>query len=444
MKLISKIINSFLSKYNIDKPNLTYLVAFSGGYDSMCLLDILRKLCPKNEIIAVHLNHKWRGEESDNEEQNCKEFCEKIGVELYSESIAPDVAHTETAAREARYEFFEKCADKFDSNIIFTAHNKNDNAETLIYRICKGTGISGLRGICENRGIYYRPLLKISREEIETYCKKNNLNPNKDSSNSDINYKRNYIRAKILPELAKINSLTLETITSLSEIAAEETQIIDEYISSIMNKISIDGEIQTKKFLNLTENVQKKIIYNLFINNKLDYDRRRIISVLDFIKENSDLKSGKTLSLTDNLWLFVCDKYIKIITDQTDGLPYFHVTKEGKYENNGYVFEVEKFSKSVIKFPKDCENTAYVDLSKVEFNFEIRGRKDGDFIYPLGLNGKQKLKKYLNAKKIPNHEKERLVFMAQGSEILWAINLGISEKIKVVKNPTHRIKFYKK
>ena len=154
MQTINSKIKSFLKKYNLDNKELVYLVGFSGGYDSMCLLDILHKISPKNKIIALHLNHKWRGKESDKEEVNCKKFCEKIGVEFYSESLSPKTPHTETAAREARYKFFEKCGSKFNSDIIFTAHNKNDNAETLIYRICTGTGISGLQGIAENRGIF--------------------------------------------------------------------------------------------------------------------------------------------------------------------------------------------------------------------------------------------------------------------------------------------------
>ena len=171
MNEICEEIKSFLKKYNLASNNLTYLVGFSGGFDSMCLLHALKKTAPKNRIIALHLNHNWRGEESDREEQNCISFCEQNGIEIYCEKLSPDVAHTETAAREARYEFFQKCCEKFGSNIVFTAHNKNDNAETLLYRICTGTGIAGLRGICENRGAYFRPLLNISRRDIEQYCK---------------------------------------------------------------------------------------------------------------------------------------------------------------------------------------------------------------------------------------------------------------------------------
>ena len=440
---IENTIKSFLKQYKLNDKKLTYLIGFSGGYDSMCLLYSLKKIAPENKIIALHLNHKWRGVESDREELNCKNFCMQIGVDFYCENISTEVAHTETAAREARYDFFKKCGEKFNSDVIFTAHNKNDNAETLIYRICKGTGISGLQGISPKRDIFYRPLLTVTREDIEKYCKKNKLNPNNDSSNTDVKYKRNYIRAKVLPVLGKINPSAIDMINSLSEISRQECKIIDEYLSYIKEKISEDGVIQTKKFLKQSDAVQKKLIYNMFINNKLDYDREKIQNIYDFIVKNSISKSGKTCSLTNDLWIFVSDKIIKLITPSNEQTPYFHITKEGIYQNGNYIFEIEKFVKPVKKYPKDTDDTAYVDLSRFNFDFEIRTRQDGDIICPFGLEGTQKLKKYLNSKKIPNHEKDNLLFLVSGKEILWAINLGISDKIKVVKHPTHRLKFYK-
>ncbi len=435
-------IKSFLEKYDLNNPNSVFLVGFSGGYDSMCLLDNLKKLAPKNKIIALHLNHKWREGECDIEENNCKRFCKSINVDFYSETLSQNIPHTETAAREARYEFFEKCANKFNSNIVFTAHNKNDNVETLIYRICMGTGISGLQGIKEKRGIFYRPLLNITRDEIEKYCTKNKLTPNVDSSNSNTKYKRNNIRANIIPAILEINANATEAITTLSQNATEETEIVEEFLEKTIKKITENNKIKTKKFLNLSPACQNKIIYKLFTTKNLDYDRKKILKIKDFILENSNSKSGKTCSLTENLWIFASCEDIEIITKEKQQLPYFHITKTGKYVSNGYVFEIEKFNKPVKKFPKDCENTAYVNIP-FDIDFELRQRQDGDIIQPFGMKGTQKLKKYLNEKKIPNHEKDNLLFLARNNEIFWAINLGISDKIKVTTKPTHIMKFYK-
>ena len=430
---------SFLKKYNLNNPSLIYIVAFSGGYDSMSLLHSLKQIAPENRIIAIHLNHGWRGDESDLEETRCKDFCNQNSVEFYSEKLSEDIAHTETAARDARYDFFKRCAQIFNSEIIFTAHNKNDNAETLIYRICKGTGIKGLQGICEHRDIFYRPLTDISRSEIEKYCKKHKLTPNIDSSNYNTVYKRNFIRSNILPQMEKINKNAVDMINSLSEIACEETQIIEEYLAKISDKIIKNGKLQTKDFIKLSMPVQKRIIYNIFQKYNLDYDRKKIQQIYDFIKENCISKSGKTCSLADNLWLFINEKIIEVITKKENQQNSIHIIKEGEYKIGKTIISIEKFDKHIIKFPKESENIAYVDLSNFEFNFDIRCRNDGDIISPYGLNGTQKLKKYFNSKKIPNHEKESLVLLACEKEILWVPNYGISDKIKVVKRPTHRL-----
>lgn len=440
---ITNKIKSFLEKYGLNKSDLTYIVAFSGGYDSMCLLHSLKNIV-NNKIVAVHLNHKWRGEESDIEEQNCADFCKLIGVDFYSESLSSDIAHTETAAREARYEFFSRCAEKFNSQIVFTAHNKNDNVETLIYRISMGTGINGLQGICPVRDIFYRPLLDVCRREIEKYCLDNGLHPNNDSSNSDTKYKRNLIRAKILPLLQEVNPNLIDAVTSLSFVASDETEIVNEYLTLILDKISVGEKILTGEFLKLSDALQKRIIYQIFQQNNLEYDRKKILNVWKFLKENSSAKSGKTCSLTENLWIFVNDKYIEIVTKKTQNFDEISIKKEGKYEIGDWIFEIEKSHAPVKDFPADSALMAFVNFKQgLPENLVLRHRLDGDVIKPLGLSGTQKLKKYLNEKKIPNHKKEDLFFLAYGNEILWALGLGISDKIKVENNPTHRLKFYK-
>ena len=130
--MIVEKVKNFISKNNLSG---TFIVAFSGGYDSMCLLDILNKL--NYDIVAVHLNHNWRGNESLLEAENCYEFCQKNNIKFYTETLDDNIEKNETAAREARYDFFKRCAKRFNSNIVFTAHNFDDNAETVLYRIIK-------------------------------------------------------------------------------------------------------------------------------------------------------------------------------------------------------------------------------------------------------------------------------------------------------------------
>ncbi len=435
-------IKDFLHRYGINSSDLTYLVAFSGGFDSMCLLDSLKKVCPDNKIIALHLNHNWRGEESDNEEKNCADFCKKIGVEFYCEKLNSNIPKTETAARDARYDFFKKCAKKFNSDIIFTAHNKNDNAETLIFRICHGTGVSGLRGISPQRDIYYRPILTIERKDIEEYCHKNNLSPNQDSSNNDNIHKRNLIRSEILPLIQKeLNANIIDSLNSLSIVASEEIEIIREYISKVSKQIqSENGKYKTKDFLNLSENLQKRFIYEIITPLiPEDYDRERLLILWNFIRDNCKSKSGKTISVTTDYWLYVSERYFEIISQNKKNNVNIKINKTGEYRHGGIVLDIFKCGSNSDGCDELSGESVFVDLSDVDFDFTLRGRQDGDIIQPFGMSGHQKLKKYLNSKKIPNHEKDGLLFLAQGKEILWAVGLGISEKIRVKTKPTHKI-----
>lgn len=408
-------VEAFLKKYSI--RDRAVLVAFSGGYDSMCLLDVILKL--NLTPIAIHLNHNWRGEESRQEEENCRNFCQKHGVEFYSETLGAGIKPTETRAREARYAFFKRCAEKFGCDIVLTAHNADDNAETVLYRIAKGTGLEGLKGIAPVRGIYYRPLLTTYRAEIEKYCKENDLSPNSDSSNENIKYKRNLIRKNILPELEKINQCAKTAINTLSENATEDTEIINEYLATLKDKF------KTKNFTGFSPSLQNRIIYNFLTENGLEYDRKTVEKIVKFIHQNAQTKNGRTLSLTSEKWLFASCEEIRLVENS---------------QPEKFKLIIEECSARPEKFPPDSEFKAYVDLSATGADFQLRRRQDGDIIFPLGAGGTQKLKKYLNSKAIPKDKRDKMLFLCQGGEILWAPGLGISEKIKVKDKPTHILK----
>ena len=405
--MISEKIKNFIEKYNLKEP---FLVAFSGGFDSMCLLNTLTDCGYKP--VAIHLNHNWRGKESDTEEENCRKFANSKGIEFYSEKLGNEVPKTETSARNARYEFFKKCAKKFNSNVVFTAHNFDDNAETVLYRIIKGTGTAGLEGIIEHRDIFYRPLLSVKREDIEKYCKQKKLSPNQDSSNDNTKYKRNFIRKEIIPLMKKINPNVIEAINSLSEIAKEDIE---------------------------NTNEQKYFIRQLLKDNNIDYDRKKIEDISEFIDKNKNSKSGKTLSLSSNLYLFVNNKQTNVISKSKKYDKEIKIKNEGEYEFDDTVFLIKKYNNKskIIKYPNDNEFKALVEIKDI--NFTLRYRKNGDIIQPLGTAGNQKFKKYLNEKKIPQHLKDKIVLLCSDNVVLWAAGLGLNDKIKVVSKPTHII-----
>lgn len=443
-------VEKFLIEYDLIKPEAVFLVGFSGGCDSLCLIDILHGLSQKHKfkIIALHLNHNWRGEESLREAENCKKYCDARNIEFILETLDENGNKTEKNAREARYAFFLKQAKNHPGSLIFTAHTRSDNAETIIYRIIKGTGTKGIRGILPKRireGIeLYRPLLSISRSQTEDYCNSKGLVANTDSSNFDINYKRNFIRHKIMPLFKEINFQAEKSIASLAQLAISQSNIIDEYIKLILKDLYVDGKILSEKFKLLSQDVMQQIIYEACLKYDLDYDRKKISHILDFIKSNVNSKAGSTYSLTNDLWIFTNSKYIYLInkTKADINKTEIHIKQEGEYKIDGtpWIFSIQKYTEEkVCKFPEEDAPCACVDLENLGLDLTLRTRREGDFISPFGMKGTMKLKKYLNDKEVPQHKRDELILLTKGSEVLWVAQVGLSNKLKVVNKPSHML-----
>lgn len=441
-------IDKFLNKYKLVSPDTTLMVGFSGGFDSYTLLHVLSILRKKYgfKLCAAHLNHGWRAQESDAEEIKCKEFCFDNNIDFYCEKLSSDIPHTETAAREARYDFFVKSANYFKTVNILTAHNKTDNVETLLYRIAKGTGVRGLCGIEEKRkfrGVnIYRPILTIIRDDIEAYCKTNNLSPNNDSSNFNTKYKRNFIRHEILPLFEKINVNAKNAINFLSENAKVNEEIINEYLSIVKSRIYEGNAVKTNKFIKLSGALKQRIIYDLIVEKNLDYDRKKILDILSFIESSAKLKSGKTYSLTNDLWLFCSQKEFYFVEStekvNSDVIKIDDIQKSYIFQN--YKFTINEYiSNEKIVYPKEDELFAYVDLSAQDY-LELRYRKQGDKIQPFGMKNLIKLKDFFINKAVPKHKKDKIVLLCNHKEVLWACSVGLSEKLRVNDRPTHIIR----
>lgn len=258
-----------MQKYNMIKSGDTIVIGVSGGPDSMALLNILNNLKEKLNIklYVAHINHMIR-EEADEETEFVKDFCAKINVEFFAKKVKVEEEAkkqrigTEEAGRNIRYEFFEEVAKRVGAHKIATAHNSNDNAETVLMNLIRGTSISGLKGIEKVRdGRFIRPIIECSREEIEEYCKENNLNPRYDKTNDENIYTRNKIRNLLIPFLKKeFNPNIIEGINRLSQIATEEEQFINKTVEKEYKKLSLT-----------VNNNEKRIILDLKEFNKLDY-----------------------------------------------------------------------------------------------------------------------------------------------------------------------------
>ena len=441
-------VSDFLKKYNLQDK--TIIVGFSGGYDSMCLLDILSKLKMSQEfeemtVVAAHFNHNWRGEEALKEQEVCRIFAGASGFEFYTQTASSDIKKTENDAREARYKFFEEAYEEFDADAVLTAHNFDDNAETLLYRIVKGTGIVGLKGIAEKRGYFYRPLLSVKRSEILEYCNKRNLSPNNDSSNSDTVYKRNYLRLNVIPSLEKINPGVKEALNTLSSVARYDDEIIEEYLKPIKEKVLGCGTMNVEAYRSCSKPVKLRLLHEFIQTLCLDYDFKKICEIYEFVENNITQRNGTTKSLAAAKWLYVDEKIIEGIPRvqvEDNKIDDVLIGAEGEYEYADRTLVIRKYADNeLFVFPASTSNFIYVDLSKLKFPLVLRNRKDGDIISPFGMSGTMKLKKYMNSKGIPRHKRDSQLLLCDENEVLWVLGVGISSKIGVGINnkPTHVI-----
>ncbi len=319
--MIENEIFNTIKKYNLINQNEKVICGISGGPDSICMLDILRKIKEEGklnfEIIVCHVNHKIR-EEADSDEEYVKNYCKKNGIKYYVKRI--DVIQyannkkqgTEEAGRNIRYAFFEEILEREKANKIAIAHNKNDKIETIIMNVLRGSGLLGLKGIEPIRkNKYIRPLIEIDREQIEKYCEDNNLNPRIDKTNFINDCTRNKVRNIVLPYIKReFNSNIIETINRLSIVVDEEDKYLNKETKDIFDLIKIseqDGYIilNLKEFNRQDIVIKKRLI--LYGINKTIGTAQNIekINIDDIVKLCANNIGNKYLTPNKNIKISV-------------------------------------------------------------------------------------------------------------------------------------------
>ena len=319
--MLNKILNT-INKYNLIQKGDKIVIGVSGGPDSMCLLDSLYCLKDKLniEIFVAHINHMIR-EEADEETEYVKNYCKNKNIKCYVkkadvENLAKEQKiGTEEMGRKIRYEFFNEVAQKENANKIATAHNLNDNVETVLMNIIRGSGISGLKGIeikrKETNIEYIRPIRECERQEIEKYCEKQNLDPRIDKTNFESIYNRNKIRNEIIPYLKKeFNPNILDGINRLSDIAREEEEYFNKIIVEKYEELKIwenekEAILDLKEFNKLEKVIKSRII--LYTINKINGNVQGVgkIHIEDIIKLCENNIGNKFLTPNKNIKVFV-------------------------------------------------------------------------------------------------------------------------------------------
>lgn len=446
--MIEKVLET-IRENNMFQKGDKVIAAVSGGPDSICLLNVLFALKDKLgiSIAAAHVNHCLRGREADEDEEYVRRFCDRLGIEFYSKKehirrVAEEKnISIESAGRIVRYEFFNELKDKLSAQKIAIAHNSNDQAETVLMRIFRGTGTEGLTGIRPVRdGIFVRPLINVSRQEIEEYCRENMLNPRVDKTNLESIYTRNKIRLELLPYLKKnFNPDIINALNRLADTVSKDNEYLEEislnkfrsYCEFRGNKVIIKKDAFKEK-----ESILSRIIRNSIykINGSLyNLERIHILEIINLYTRGT----GKKIMLPGN-----------IIAENVYGNIYIYTYSEEDFNNinkehrinigeNKFFEDYKLFiSSQVLQFDKkidflDKNNSKYFDYNKINGNIFIRYRQTGDVFSPLGMKGKRKLKDIFMDLKIPRQERERVPLICFGNEIAWIVGYRISEKFKI-------------
>lgn len=420
---MNNLVLAAIEKYNMISTGDRVVVALSGGADSVSLLDALCSLKEKYNltVYAAHLNHNLRGEEAERDENFCKILCKNYEVELFIKSI--DI-HTlaneqkiseELCGRNERYKFFDELSVRLNAKIA-TAHSASDNAETLIYNIARGSSVRGLSAIPPKRGRIIRPLIEVSRAQIEEYCKQKGLAFVTDSTNLTDDYTRNRIRHSVMGTLRDINPQLEQSVSQLSESAREVTDYLNKQAQAALDKCKTQFGFSCKMLLQLDTAVLKHSLVLLCERTaKLTPEHRHIELMLKI------LNNGGAVNLSSKFIAVSKQGIFRIISvnDNEEFKP-VSVSENFSINYNGKIY-------SITKQNSNKENKNSVSIDSIDKGAVFRTRKEGDkFTYPQRKVTKP-LRKVLNEMKIPSEQRDNLLVLAIDNTILWCENIGVSE-----------------
>lgn len=293
-----------IKKYNLIENGDKIVVGVSGGPDSITLLNILKNIKENKyinfEIVVCHINHMIR-QEAISDEEYVKQYCKDNNIECYARRIEVEKMAetqrigTEEAGRKARYEFFNEILEKTNSNKIATAHTANDNAETVLMNIIRGSGTAGLKGIEPKRDNIIRPLIESTREEIEDYCAENKLNPRIDKTNFENIYTRNKVRNMLIPYIKEnFNPNIINSINRLSDLSKQENAYLDQITEKTYNSLLIEEKndeiILDLKAFNSQELVIKNrlVLYtiNKVLGTRSGIEKKHIEDIIKLCSNN--------------------------------------------------------------------------------------------------------------------------------------------------------------
>ncbi len=447
--MIDQIIQ-YVKAHKLIENGDSVIAGVSGGADSVCLLKVLIELSNIMDlkVTVVHVHHGIRGEEADRDMNFVENLCNSWNImcKTYRYNI-PDMAKNlsiscEEAGRQARYEAFSKTMMEINANKIAVAHNANDNAETIIMNMVRGTGIKGMCGIPIMRECIIRPLLNCTRDEIEKYLADNNIEYVTDSTNLEEDYTRNKVRRVVLPYICdNINDRAVEHINNMGEQLSDIENYLESIITQQLSEV-IEGNAINKEWLKDAHIVPAREAIRSVIRQEAgklkDITNKHIEQVyLLAFKE-----VGSQINLPYNLIAITTyDRLIIRKNIQKDDIIFepIAVNRFGTYElkQNNAVFKFSEIYKENVKIVEN-RYTKCLDYDILNGHLRIRTREIGDYIVIDSEGRKKSLKSYYIDMKIPKEERDNVLVLADEHEILWVIGYRIGENYKVTEE-THNI-----
>ncbi len=424
--------NTALCRYNMLDGKSSVLVGFSGGTDSSLLLALLSQIDGLT-VYAAHLNHMIRGEEADRDELFCRDFCGKLGIKLFvKHSDIPCLSKKlgiglEEAARQERYSFFDETVKENSIDVIATAHNASDNAETLLFNLIRGCGPNGLCGIPPVRGNIIRPLILCTKDEINDECQNKNIPYVIDSTNSDTDYTRNYIRHKLIPPIKKLNPSF--------EAAASETSalMLDDrhYFEELTKRYSLsDGR---RVLSALPKQILNRVLLSELGKNGISPTSEHIALCRamigsDAVRSSVSLVGGSFVCDRDTVYIENKDTAFEKISTPIPlsyGLNEISPRLAVIIKENG-----DDFSKEINKLKNIYKLSiqASFDSDKINGTVFVRNRNEGDKYRFGGIT--RSVKKLLQSKKLTLKERDMLPVFTLGDEIIWIPSFPVSDGVR--------------
>ncbi|WKY47337.1 tRNA lysidine(34) synthetase TilS [Eubacteriaceae bacterium ES3] len=429
------------------------LIGVSGGADSLALLYFLDhfKKYFKIEIGVAHLNHGLRGDAADNDEKMVGDFCDLHKIPFFSaRKDVKKISHDhkisiEVAGRQVRYAYFEEICDRYGYNRIALGHHLDDQAETVLMRLIRGTGVKGISGIRSGQRVI-RPFLPVSKREILDYCGEKGLVYHTDESNFSDLYTRNKIRHEIMPGILSINPRAQEHFCQFAQIAADYEDFLADYVVRIeghiirkeKDRVSIDRSLWLKERKLVREELLRRAIL-LFKGSLKEIEYNHIIAFARLIKGDKTtgevhfplgvkgVRRYQSISIEAVKEALERKVFTKtILPDKTYILSSFRLIIETEMLKPDQ-WEAKKDE----YFAKDLKNHSekIFDYDKIMDKLVIRYREIGDFFYQSGMTGKKSLKKYCIDKKIARQERDEIPLLTSGNEVLWVVGHTVNSRL---------------